>query len=188
MRIFLTLFSFFILLGGMKGANWPSAAVHRGTYSTAGGSVNTTITSIANYNYVIITVVTGDAWTLTGSGSNFGFSLFTDPGTGMPPDPATAPISTSTGSLTLTSPGTYYILFTFTGPPNRSVTISGVNTPLPVTWLSFELQIENDGVLVSWSTASETNNDFFFFFLSANGRSFESFGEIKGAGYSNLDL
>lgn len=58
-------------------------------------------------------------------------------------------------------------------------------TPLPVTLSSFQIKGINKLSLLTFSTASETNNDHFTIERSVDGRSFDAIGEIKGAGNSN---
>jgi hypothetical protein len=61
------------------------------------------------------------------------------------------------------------------------------NNPLPVSLLSFESACRVNDVLVKWTTASETNNDYFSLLKSADGRNFNEIARIKGAGStSNL--
>lgn len=60
------------------------------------------------------------------------------------------------------------------------------SVPLPVSFLNIKAIKKNDAVLVSWSTASETNNDFFLVERSFDGLAFEVISsKIKGAGNSN---
>ena len=62
---------------------------------------------------------------------------------------------------------------------------SALNSALPIELLSFDAQAEQDKVIISWSTASETNNDFFTIQRSADGITFEDLKDIQGAGNSN---
>jgi len=57
-------------------------------------------------------------------------------------------------------------------------------TPVPVTWLSFEGAITDHGVLLTWSTASELNNDHYIIQRSSNGQEFDQFGITPGVGTS----
>lgn len=57
---------------------------------------------------------------------------------------------------------------------------------LPVELLSFHASCKDDKVKLNWSTASETNNDFFTVEKSHDGMSFENLANIPGAGNSNL--
>jgi hypothetical protein len=53
---------------------------------------------------------------------------------------------------------------------------------LPVTWLSFRAALEGDDVQLSWSTASESNNEGFDVQRSENGRDWQTIGFVPGAG------
>ena len=55
-------------------------------------------------------------------------------------------------------------------------------------YICSNLEKSNYNSNISFSTASETNNDYFTIERSGDGRSFESIGEIKGAGNSNQEL
>lgn len=63
-----------------------------------------------------------------------------------------------------------------------------VANPLPVTFTSFAAAVKSSDVLVSWATASETNNRGFEIQRSADGRTFEYAGFVKGAGNSNSPI
>ncbi|MBL4594688.1 MAG: T9SS type A sorting domain-containing protein [Flavobacteriales bacterium] len=56
---------------------------------------------------------------------------------------------------------------------------------LPVTLISFEAEIDNTAVKLTWKTSAEINNDFFTIERSQNGLDFEEIGEIPGNGNSN---
>ena len=58
-------------------------------------------------------------------------------------------------------------------------------TPLPITLLSFEAELDNTSIVISWKTSTEKNNDFFTIERSKNGLSFEIIEEIPGSGNSN---
>ena len=57
---------------------------------------------------------------------------------------------------------------------------------LPVTLLSFSGKPENHTVKLSWSTASEQNNNYFTLEHSADGKTFSEIGKMNGAGNSNI--
>ena len=66
--------------------------------------------------------------------------------------------------------------------------------PLPVELLDINAKKRSNGIEVNWTTASEENNEFFTVERSADGRNFESLGNIQGQGttseinkYSFLD-
>ncbi|MFM2392795.1 MAG: hypothetical protein RLZZ546_777 [Bacteroidota bacterium] len=65
------------------------------------------------------------------------------------------------------------------------VTIYGPSSPLPVEWLSFGGTMVEKGNLLSWSTASEVNSDYFAVEYSKDGTSFSTAGQIRAAGQSN---
>ncbi|WP_394367979.1 T9SS type A sorting domain-containing protein [Pontibacter aquaedesilientis] len=64
----------------------------------------------------------------------------------------------------------------------KLVTIS----PLPVTLVSFKGALQNGAVKLSWSTASEIDNDKFVIERSQDGKIFKAIGEVKGKGTTNL--
>jgi hypothetical protein len=72
----------------------------------------------------------------------------------------------------------YYIddVCVSTVPSTCSVSI------LPVQLLSFETTCGSSGVLLSWKTASETNNDHFEIERSFNAAEFETIGRVNGNG------
>lgn len=59
--------------------------------------------------------------------------------------------------------------------------------PLPVTWLSFHAKAEGKEVFLTWSTASEQNNEGFDVQRSTNGRDWTTLGFVAGAGNSNRE-
>ena len=66
--------------------------------------------------------------------------------------------------------------------------------PLPIELLSFEAHSKPAGVLTTWETASETNNDYFIVERSIDANKFEKVGVVDGSGtttenhsYSFLD-
>lgn len=56
--------------------------------------------------------------------------------------------------------------------------------PLPVSLVEFSAKLDNNQVTVSWSTATEENNDFYTIEKSADGIFYEAVGNVKGAGNS----
>ncbi len=57
---------------------------------------------------------------------------------------------------------------------------------LPIELLSFNVESEdNNKVTLNWSTATEINNDYFTIQRSNNGRVWEEFAKVKGAGNSS---
>ncbi|MEP0984936.1 T9SS type A sorting domain-containing protein [Ekhidna sp.] len=67
-------------------------------------------------------------------------------------------------------------------------TPSGIEDPLPVELMSFQASIQDQYIVLDWSTASELNNDYFTIEKSSDGEKFEALKEIDGAGNSNERL
>ena len=63
--------------------------------------------------------------------------------------------------------------------------INSVNTPLPITLISFNAFPENGEVKLEWSTASETDNAFFTIQKSTDGRTWTTIQKVLGAGTSS---
>lgn len=59
---------------------------------------------------------------------------------------------------------------------------------LPVEYLRFDANRQNESILVEWVTESEINNDYFLIQKSINGTEFETIGKIDGAGNSTTQL
>lgn len=62
---------------------------------------------------------------------------------------------------------------------------AGGGGTLPVEWLSFDVKQQNNDALLSWSTATETNNLGFHIEHSQNGKDFKSIGWQNGEGNSS---
>jgi len=68
---------------------------------------------------------------------------------------------------------------------NFTSTLNGfsiMGQALPVTILTFEITKKSSSSVLTFSTATETNNDYFTIERSVDGRQYEVIGEIKGAG------
>jgi hypothetical protein len=57
--------------------------------------------------------------------------------------------------------------------------------PLPVTWTSFKAAAGAAGVTLTWTTATEVNNDRFEVERSTNGLDWQVIGKVQGHGTSN---
>ncbi len=68
----------------------------------------------------------------------------------------------------------------------RPWVISSIAAPLPVEMLNFDVVCSNKKALLQWSTASETDNDFFDIQRSSDALNFESLKKISGAGTTNI--
>jgi hypothetical protein len=60
------------------------------------------------------------------------------------------------------------------------------NCPLPVSLTSFEETCSDDKILITWTTISETNNDYFTLEKSSDGIVFKEIGIINGSGNSTI--
>jgi hypothetical protein len=65
---------------------------------------------------------------------------------------------------------------------------NNVNSPLPVDLLTFSATCDGQHIDMSWTTASETNNDFFSVEKSSNAVSWEFVGIVKANGNSNTRI
>ena len=61
-----------------------------------------------------------------------------------------------------------------------------LGVPLPITLLSFDATARNRDVKLSWSTATESNNDYFTIERSTDAINFESILMKEGAGTSSI--
>ena len=57
-------------------------------------------------------------------------------------------------------------------------------TPLPVEMLGFDATLQEEGVLLEWSTASEYNSDYFSIYRSVDASSWTKLADIPSAGFS----
>jgi hypothetical protein len=71
------------------------------------------------------------------------------------------------------------------GAWHRTWTLSDVSSPLPVELTFFEGDCEKEGIVLTWQTASEINNDYFEIQKSIDGVNFESIASVQGAGNSS---
>lgn len=69
--------------------------------------------------------------------------------------------------------------------PWTKVTLGSELLPLPVELIAFNASCKNHSVTVSWTTASEINNDYFEVQKSENGIDFSTIAQIQGNGNSN---
>ncbi len=68
-----------------------------------------------------------------------------------------------------------------------STVVNGSGT-LPIELVKFSADYLNSNIMISWTTASEINNDFFTIERSKDGKDFHSIGMVYGAGNSNKML
>ncbi len=82
---------------------------------------------------------------------------------------------TNTVSNVLVSPSNFF----------RSWTLSQTTNPLPVELLTYTIECASPQAKLSWTTASESNNDYFLIDQSVDGINFTEFKKITGAGSTN---
>jgi plastocyanin len=86
---------------------------------------------------------------------------------------------------TVTQPGTYSYQCNFHAPfMVASFTASGV---LPVSLSAFTIGTQNNNPLLSWTTQTEMNVDYFSIRKSTNGIDFKEIGKVTAAGNSTLE-
>lgn len=71
---------------------------------------------------------------------------------------------------------------------NRITVTVYYSSPLPVELLNFQAVCPDNTVVLSWTVASQTDNDFFTVERSENGKDYQQIGQLAGAGTSNLAL
>lgn len=62
---------------------------------------------------------------------------------------------------------------------------SSIQNPLPINLLSFQADCDDNSNQLSWSTASEINNEYFSIEYSVNAEDWQVIGIVQGAGNSN---
>lgn len=84
---------------------------------------------------------------------------------------------------------TYLIAMDGNAGSNCHFYVSGTNiVPLPIELVQFNAVLLNKGVDLTWTTASEKNNNYFTVERSADGVNFGAIGTVKGAGNSQNEL
>ncbi|WP_165366213.1 ice-binding family protein [Brumimicrobium glaciale] len=71
---------------------------------------------------------------------------------------------------------------------NGGVTSPEPSSPLPIGLLSFAADRNKESVVLKWSTASETNNDYFNIEKSIDGKLWNTIGNVNGAGNSTSQI
>jgi len=93
----------------------------------------------------------------------------------------------TTQAIVVSTSGLFTVSVATSGGCISSASISiVVSAPLPVELLSFHAAQRDDGILLSWKTASEINNDHFMLERSADHISWVALREIPGAGTSSM--
>ncbi|MEM6298898.1 MAG: T9SS type A sorting domain-containing protein, partial [Bacteroidota bacterium] len=116
-----------------------------------------------------------DQWENTGSG---GFSGSANSGvisTGVSINFGTTSLNTAAVTLAGLLPA----------EPTPGTGNGGLNNPLPVEFLDFTGELIEEGVDLDWSTATESENDYFDVERSADGFDYQAIGRVDGAGTTN---
>ncbi|WP_066504738.1 YDG domain-containing protein [Rufibacter sp. DG15C] len=129
-------------------------------------------TNAAVSSFTIVDKITGDDVSFTG------VARFLDSEMGID-KPVVFDITTA--SLTGLQKANYVL-----GSINNAV--ADIINPLPVTLVSFNAKTQNNQVVLSWTTATEIDNDYFQIERSADGKNFTAIGKVKGNGNSNTLL
>lgn len=82
--------------------------------------------------------------------------------------------------------GTYMVRIVDANGCKDSITLIILGSPLPVELLSFTGEAKSNYNLLEWTTASESNNDYFTLEKSTDGKLFKPFGVTDGAGNSTI--
>lgn len=156
----------------------------------SGDCISTFDIDFSMYSEIVVSFKTA---TFGGSGANLGVSVIDDNGTTLvetvtPTSSSAYPTSTVTiDPADYTSGGK--IEFCRGGSNNsirfRDLTITGT-VALPVELTSFAAKNTNNHVALSWTTASELNNDYFSVETSTDGRTFTAIDEVIGAGTTQV--
>lgn len=84
------------------------------------------------------------------------------------------------GVGTVTASGVAFVAATY-----RPMVLTSVNAPLPIELISFAANCNSSSEIISWSTATENNNDFFSIEKSEDGNNFNVIGQVNGSGTSS---
>lgn len=84
------------------------------------------------------------------------------------------------GVGSVTAPGLVFAAGAFT-----PMVLSSLAAPLPIELINFESKCQDNQTVLTWSTATETNNSHFTIWKSNDGVSYRSIGNIQGAGFSS---
>jgi hypothetical protein len=145
---------------------WITVATYTGVQSTT-YSYGTIPNSATQFRFILVTDAPQVVWykpSLNGASKP------------VPDATHTVPVDISTEYVAFGAINVYYYDI-------ASFTID-CSTVLPIELISFTGTQQKDGNLLKWTTATETNNNYFTIEKSNNGLDFEMVDKIKGAGNS----
>jgi hypothetical protein len=64
--------------------------------------------------------------------------------------------------------------------------VAAANESLPIELTSFKAKLTRENILLTWTTATETNNDYFLLERSNDGKNWEAIYSCKGAGTTSI--
>jgi len=153
------------------GQNFDTRAV--GTLDGTGINISTTF----------IDVYTVTLWTLGSTAPEGGYVVINSGAGGAPGEFTTYAVADDMANEYVANSLTY------------SIPLALGSAPVPVLFAKLEAGCTNNGALVSWSTGSESNSNFFEVQRSINGNDWTAVGTVKAAGnsssvraYRQLDL
>jgi len=80
------------------------------------------------------------------------------------------------------APNSTFTISEWTVTVNTYNDLGSTDNPLPVTWKSVSAVVKDKSVDINWTTATETNNDYFSIEHSIDNDSFQQIGRVEGAG------
>lgn len=153
-----------------------------------------------SYNYNLMPVLDNGYWSIlpsaNGNSGNYNIELYNQSYTPNPNyatvllsavKPPVAASWTLNGSCVAASDAALTLRNNMNGFGYFGVGLA-IPSPLPIELLSFTAKAHADYNHISWTTASETNSDYFLVEASYDGISFHLLKEVKAAGFSNSVL
>jgi hypothetical protein len=125
-----------------------------------------------------------------GSSSSF-FDLPNGTGTGSTNSSNAWTSQTNCATATVASLACNTVTIQIEGPgiSDRTITYTGALTiPLPVTLVNFNAETSKSAVQLTWTTATQIENDYFSIERSADGSNWSVINTVKGAGTSSALL
>ncbi|ALO17307.1 Extracellular ribonuclease precursor [Salinivirga cyanobacteriivorans] len=84
------------------------------------------------------------------------------------------------------APNSTFTISEWTETANTYNDLGSTDNPLPVTWKSVSAVVKDKCIDINWTTATETNNDYFSIEHSIDNDSFQQIGRVEGAGNASV--